>query len=199
MARTSRQPRLRCGNQPTHRQPPPRWRPRLPQRLRDRDDPQLRHNASTTTSRFFYTGFPAAGSGFRRQHQLQQIASRRTTSTIWARASQRHGVVSTHSACSRGGPAGNLIHDIEKSNYGGWRSTRRGQQPHADRKQRLLQHQQHGLPPTLCRENIVRNQHLGLRARGMIQLSRGRAHNSLTFERNIIISDGQAIHVALRS
>jgi hypothetical protein len=92
---------------------------------------------------------------------------------------------------------GNLIHDIEKSNYGGWAIY-----PDEGSAHMLIEnnvcyntsstvfHQHYG------RENIVRNNIWAFGREGIIQLSRrGEAHNSLTFERNIILSNGQGIHI----
>ncbi len=92
---------------------------------------------------------------------------------------------------------GNLIHDIEKSNYGGWAIYPDEGSSHILIENNVCYntsstvfHQHYG------RENVVRNNIWAFGREGMIQLSRrGEAHNSLTFERNIILSDGQAIHV----
>lgn len=91
---------------------------------------------------------------------------------------------------------GNLIHDIEKSNYGGWAIY-----PDEGSSHLLIEdnvcyntsstvfHQHYG------RENVVRNNIWAFGREGMLQLSRAAAHNSLTFERNIILSNGQPLHV----
>jgi hypothetical protein len=92
---------------------------------------------------------------------------------------------------------GNLIHDIEKSNYGGWAIYPDEGSSHILIENNVCYntsstvfHQHYG------RENIVRNNIWAFGREGMIQLSRrGEAHNSLTFERNIILSDGQPIHI----
>ncbi|MCS7070839.1 MAG: right-handed parallel beta-helix repeat-containing protein, partial [Anaerolinea sp.] len=91
---------------------------------------------------------------------------------------------------------GNLIHDIEKANYGGWAiyldegsshivvedniSYNTSSQPH---------HTHYG------RENILRNNIWAFGREGMIALSRAEDHVSYTFERNIVITDGQPIFI----
>ena len=92
---------------------------------------------------------------------------------------------------------GNLIHDIEKSNYGGWAIYPDEGSAHLLIENNVCYntsstvfHQHYG------RENIVRNNIWAFGREGIIQLSRrGEAHNSLTFERNIILSNGQGIHI----
>lgn len=92
---------------------------------------------------------------------------------------------------------GNLIHDIEKANYGGWAIYPDEGSSHILIENNVCYntsstvfHQHYG------RENVVRNNVWAFGREGLIQLSRrGEAHNSLTFERNIILSNDQAINV----
>ena len=91
---------------------------------------------------------------------------------------------------------GNLIHDIEKANYGGWAIYPDEGSSHILIENNVCYntsstvfHQHYG------RENIVRNNIWAFGREGMFQLSRGGPHNSLTFERNIVLSNGQAFSV----
>ena len=92
---------------------------------------------------------------------------------------------------------GNLIHDIEKSNYGGWAIYPDEGSAHILIENNVCYntsstvfHQHYG------RENIVRNNIWAFGREGMIQLSRrGAAHTSLTFQCNIILSNGQPVNV----
>ncbi|MDW8352174.1 MAG: right-handed parallel beta-helix repeat-containing protein [Anaerolineae bacterium] len=91
---------------------------------------------------------------------------------------------------------GNLIHDVEKANYGGWAiyldegsahilvednvCYNTSSQPH---------HTHYG------RENILRNNIWAFGREGQIALGRAEPHVSLTFERNIVITRGQPIFI----
>lgn len=87
---------------------------------------------------------------------------------------------------------GNLIHDIEKWNYGGWAIYPDEGSSHIVIENNVCFntssspfHQHYG------RENIVRNNIFALGKEGQIAYTRFEAHRGVTFERNIIISDGQ--------
>ncbi len=91
---------------------------------------------------------------------------------------------------------GNLIHDVEKANYGGWAiyldegsahilvednvCYNTSSQPH---------HTHYG------RENILRNNIWAFGREGMVALSRAEEHVSYTFERNIVLAHGQPIFI----
>ena len=91
---------------------------------------------------------------------------------------------------------GNLIHDVEKANYGGWAiyldegsshiiiednvSYNTSSQPH---------HTHYG------RENTLRNNIWAFGREGQIALSRAENHVSYTFEHNIVITDRQPIFI----
>jgi len=91
---------------------------------------------------------------------------------------------------------GNLIHDVEKWNYGGWAIY-----PDEGSSHMLIEnnicyntssqpfHEHYG------RENIVRNNIFAFGREGQARLSRAEDHLSFTFERNIVITDGQPIFV----
>ncbi|WP_169239372.1 right-handed parallel beta-helix repeat-containing protein [Candidatus Roseilinea sp. NK_OTU-006] len=91
---------------------------------------------------------------------------------------------------------GNLIHDVEKANYGGWAiyldegsahilvednvCYNTSSQPH---------HTHYG------RENILRNNIWAFGREGQVALSRAESHVSLTFERNIVVTRDQPIFI----
>ncbi|MBW7459768.1 right-handed parallel beta-helix repeat-containing protein, partial [Paenibacillus sepulcri] len=92
---------------------------------------------------------------------------------------------------------GNLVHDIEKCNYGGWAIYPDEGSSHiiiennvCFRTTSQVFHQHYG------RENIVRNNIFAFGREGQASLSRAEGHNSLTFEKNLVIADGQPIFVA---
>lgn len=92
---------------------------------------------------------------------------------------------------------GNLIHDIEKCNYGGWAIYPDEGSSHLIIENNIcfktssqVFHQHYG------RENIVRNNIFAFGREGQSSLSRVEAHRSFTFEKNIIVSDGQPMFVA---
>ena len=92
----------------------------------------------------------------------------------------------------------NLIHDIEKSNYGGWAIY-----PDEGSSHLLIEnnvcydtssscfHQHYG------RENIVRNNIWAFGREGMVACSRKEEHRGFTFERNIVLTDGQPIYTGM--
>lgn len=91
---------------------------------------------------------------------------------------------------------GNLIHDVEKANYGGWAIYLDEGSSHIIVEDNVsyntssqLQHTHYG------RENILRNNIWAFGREGMIALSRAEDHVSYTFERNIVITDGQPIFI----
>ncbi|HEY3342532.1 MAG TPA: right-handed parallel beta-helix repeat-containing protein [Anaerolineae bacterium] len=91
---------------------------------------------------------------------------------------------------------GNVIHDVERANYGGW-----GIYPDEGSSHIIIEdnicyntnsqtfHQHYG------HENIVRNNIFVLGAEGNLGISRVDGVNALTLERNIFVTDGQPIIV----
>lgn len=89
----------------------------------------------------------------------------------------------------------NLIHDIEKANYGGWAIY-----PDEGSSHILIEnnvsfdtssscfHQHYG------RENIVRNNIWAFGREGMVAFTRPEEHAGFTFERNIVLTKGQPIY-----
>jgi hypothetical protein len=103
---------------------------------------------------------------------------------------------------------GNLIHDIRKCNYGGWAVYPDEGASHIVIEDNVCYrttsqpfHQHFG------RENTVRNNIFAFGAEGVAAISRGRTHPcgythcgenmrySVTFERNIFLTDGQPVYV----
>jgi hypothetical protein len=88
----------------------------------------------------------------------------------------------------------NLIHDVEKANYGGWAIY-----PDEGSSHILIEnnigynttsqpfHQHYG------RENIVRNNIFAFGGEGQIAITRAEPHLSMTFERNIVVTHDQPI------
>ncbi|HVF10803.1 MAG TPA: right-handed parallel beta-helix repeat-containing protein, partial [Abditibacteriaceae bacterium] len=91
---------------------------------------------------------------------------------------------------------GNLIHDIEGANYGGWAIYPDEGSSHIVIENNICYstssqafHQHYG------RENIVRNNIFAFGREGQITLSRIEEHISFTFERNIVLTDNELIYV----
>lgn len=91
---------------------------------------------------------------------------------------------------------GNLIYDIEKMHYGGWAIYLDEGSSHILVENNIGYnvssqpfHQHYG------RENIIRNNILAFGREGQIALSRAEKHNNFTFERNIVLTDGQPVYV----
>jgi len=85
---------------------------------------------------------------------------------------------------------GNLIHDVEKANYGGWAIYPDEGSSHIIIENNICYntssavfHQHYG------RENVVRNNILAFGREGVATVTRLEPHLSFTFERNILISD----------
>ncbi|WP_422661140.1 right-handed parallel beta-helix repeat-containing protein [Paenibacillus sp. EC2-1] len=91
---------------------------------------------------------------------------------------------------------GNMIHDIEKCNYGGWAIYPDEGSSHILIENNICYntssqvfHEHYG------RENIVRNNIFAFGREGQVSLSRAEEHTSFTFERNIVVSDSEPIFV----
>ena len=91
---------------------------------------------------------------------------------------------------------GNVIHDIEKANYGGWCIYPDEGTSHILIENNICYdtnaqtfHQHYG------RENLVRNNIFAFGGESQVALSKIEAHNSFTLERNIIISQGPPMFV----
>ena len=92
---------------------------------------------------------------------------------------------------------GNLIHDVEKRNYGGWAIYLDEGSSHILVEDNICYNtssqvfnQHYG------RENVVRNNIFAFGREGQVSLGRAEAHNSFTFERNIVIAWEQPVFVA---
>lgn len=92
---------------------------------------------------------------------------------------------------------GNLIHDVVKRNYGGWAIYPDEGSSHILIENNVCYnttsqvfHQHYG------RENIVRNNIFAFGQEGQASLSRAEGHNSFTFQRNIVIANGQPAYAA---
>ncbi len=89
----------------------------------------------------------------------------------------------------------NLIHDIEKANYGGWAIYPDEGSSHIliennvcyDTSSSVF-HQHYG------RENIVRNNIWAFGREGMIHYTRPETHGGFNFERNIVLTKGQPVY-----
>ncbi|MCC7408744.1 MAG: right-handed parallel beta-helix repeat-containing protein [Phycisphaeraceae bacterium] len=86
---------------------------------------------------------------------------------------------------------GNLIHDVQKANYGGWGIYLDEGSSHIVVEDNIAYdtngeafHQHYG------RENILRNNIFALGQEGVIAFSRAEEHNGLTLERNILVTRG---------
>jgi parallel beta-helix repeat protein len=92
---------------------------------------------------------------------------------------------------------GNLIHDVEKRNYGGWAIYLDEGSSHILVENNICYNtSSQGFHQHYGRENIVRNNVFAFGREGQASLSRTEAHNSFTFEKNIVIASGQAMYTA---
>jgi len=89
----------------------------------------------------------------------------------------------------------NLVHDIEKANYGGWAIYPDEGSSHILIENNVCYdtssscfHQHYG------RENIVRNNIWAFGREGMVAYTRLESHCGFTFERNIVLTKGQPIY-----
>ncbi len=92
---------------------------------------------------------------------------------------------------------GNLIHDVEKHNYGGWAIYLDEGSSHILVEDNICYNtssqvfnQHYG------RENVVRNNIFAFGREGQVSLGRAEAHNAFTFERNIVIAADRPVFVA---
>jgi hypothetical protein len=90
---------------------------------------------------------------------------------------------------------GNLIHDIEKHNYGGWAIYLDEGSSHILVEDNIcyntssqLFHQHYG------RENIIRNNIFAFGREGLVGLGRAEEHNSFTLTGNILVGSGQPLY-----
>ena len=91
---------------------------------------------------------------------------------------------------------GNIIHDIEKCNYGGWAIYLDEGSSHMLVENNLCYNtSSQGFHQHFGRENIVRNNIFAFGREGQILHSRAEQHTAFTFERNIVLSDGQPFFV----
>lgn len=91
---------------------------------------------------------------------------------------------------------GNVIHDIEKRNYGGRGIYLDEGSAHIIVENNICTRvSSHPFLVHYGRENIIRNNIFGLGGEGQVDLIRGEDHISFTFERNIVITDGKPLMV----
>ena len=89
---------------------------------------------------------------------------------------------------------GNLIHDIEKSNYGGWAIYMDEGSSHIISENNICYNtSSQGFHQHYGRENVVRNNIFAFGREGQATVSRYEDHLSVTFDRNIFIGDNQPI------
>lgn len=87
---------------------------------------------------------------------------------------------------------GNLIHDVEKANYGGWAIYCDEGSSHIVVENNVcFNTSSHGFHQHYGRENIVRNNIFAFCREGLVALSRHEAHNEFTLERNILLTNGK--------
>jgi len=92
---------------------------------------------------------------------------------------------------------GNLIHHVEKWNYGG-----RGIYPDASSSHMIIEDNivydtdSPAFRENWGRENIVRNNIFAFGGEGVIELGTSEGHNAFTFERNIVITEGKPVFAA---
>jgi hypothetical protein len=86
----------------------------------------------------------------------------------------------------------NVIHDIEKSNYGGWGIYMDEGSSYVLIENNICYHtSSQSFHQHYGRENMVRNNIFAFGGEGPVALTRGEEHNSFTFMRNIVISKGK--------
>jgi parallel beta-helix repeat protein len=89
---------------------------------------------------------------------------------------------------------GNLIYDIEKSNYGGWAIyTDEGSSHIVIENNICYNTSSQGFHQHYGRENMIRNNIFAFSREGQIALTRAEEHNSFTFMHNIVITRNQPI------
>lgn len=94
---------------------------------------------------------------------------------------------------------GNVIHGVEKCNYGGWGIYLDEGSSHIVVEDNLCYDtSSQGFNQHYGRENVVRNNIFAFGHEGQASLTRQETHNSFTFERNILISAGQPFFVGRR-
>lgn len=91
---------------------------------------------------------------------------------------------------------GNVIHDVEKCNYGGWAIYLDEGSSHMLVENNLcFNTSSQPFNQHYGRENIIRNNVFALGREGQVSLSRAEDHNSFTLIHNIIVTDGQPVVV----
>jgi hypothetical protein len=91
---------------------------------------------------------------------------------------------------------GNLIHDIEKANYGGWAIYLDEGSSHVLVENNVcFNTTSQPFNVHYGRENMVRNNVFALGREGQAALGRAESHAAFTFERNIVLTDGQPIFI----
>ncbi|MCL5994704.1 MAG: right-handed parallel beta-helix repeat-containing protein, partial [Chloroflexi bacterium] len=91
---------------------------------------------------------------------------------------------------------GNLIHDIEKANYGGWAIYLDEGSSHILVEDNICYNtSSQPFNVHYGRENVIRNNVFALGREGQVALGRAESHVSFTFEKNIVLTDGQPIFI----
>ena len=91
---------------------------------------------------------------------------------------------------------GNVIHNIEKCNYGGWAIYLDEGSSHIIIENNICYDiDSQGYHQHFGRENIIRNNVFAFGGEGQICHNRADQHIAFTFERNIVVSDGQPFFV----
>jgi len=90
---------------------------------------------------------------------------------------------------------GNVIRDVEKKNYGGWGIYLDEGCAHVLVEDNIcFRTSSQGFHVHYGRENIVRNNIFAFCGDGLAALTRGETHNSFSFWRNILVSQGQPMY-----
>ena len=94
---------------------------------------------------------------------------------------------------------GNLVHDVEKSVYGGWGIYLDEGTSHIIVEKNISYNcSSQAFVQHYGRENIVRNNIFAFGREAQARLGRGENHNAFTFERNLVITDGKPFYTGGR-
>lgn len=92
---------------------------------------------------------------------------------------------------------GNLIHDIEKCNYGGWAIYPDEGSSHILIENNICYNtSSQGFHQHYGRENIVRNNIFAFGREGQVAYTRAEPHIGFTFEKNIVVTDDQPLYIS---
>jgi hypothetical protein len=94
---------------------------------------------------------------------------------------------------------GNLIHDVQKHNYGGWGIYLDEGSSHILVEGNVCYRtSSQGFNQHYGRENVVRHNVFAYGGEGQTSLTRPESHRSFTLERNLLIGDGQPAYIGRR-